>query len=203
MINLQNPVNVSQIRVLKKACRHASISWTARRKEEFSCRENNSMERSSAWEADIRSADQKLPPLQCNPKAHFHIRNKPPWSLFWASSILSTSSYSIYLRTKLRNKWTLFDSKWEIIGYIDWELWDSFSNNSNSAWWWSNLVETCCTSVKTDVLKVPLKTVIIECKELWDGLYSVRYMQIHVTDEMEAEHCTPFRKMIQGIESGN
>jgi hypothetical protein len=25
--------------------------------------------------------------------------------------------------------------------------------------------ETCCTSVKTDVLKVALKTVIIECKE--------------------------------------
>jgi hypothetical protein len=57
MINLQNPMNVSQIRVLTKAYRHASISWTARCTEEFSCRENNSMERSSAWEADIPTLD--------------------------------------------------------------------------------------------------------------------------------------------------
>lgn len=113
IINLQNPMNVSQIRVLTKACRHTSISWAGRCTEEFSCRENHSMERSSAWEADIRSADQKPPSLQWNPKAHFHIRNRSPWSLFSASSILSTSSYSIYLRTKLQNKWTLLDAEWE------------------------------------------------------------------------------------------
>jgi hypothetical protein len=32
--------------------------------------------------------------------------------------------------------------------------------------WWPNVAETCCTSVKTDVLKVALKTVIIECLKL-------------------------------------
>jgi hypothetical protein len=34
--------------------------------------------------------------------------------------------------------------------------WDSFSNDSNRAWWWPNVAETCCTSVETDVLKVVL-----------------------------------------------
>jgi hypothetical protein len=42
--------------------------------------------------------------------------------------------------------------------------WDSFSNNNNSTWWWPYVAETCCTSVKTDVLKVALKTVIMSVK---------------------------------------
>jgi hypothetical protein len=28
--------------------------------------------------------------------------------------------------------------------------WDSFSNNSNSTWWWPSVAETCCTRIQTD-----------------------------------------------------
>jgi hypothetical protein len=42
--------------------------------------------------------------------------------------------------------------------------WNSCSNNSKSTWWWPNVAETCSTRVKTDVLKVALKAVILNVK---------------------------------------
>jgi hypothetical protein len=39
------------------------------------------------------------------------------------------------------------------------------------------VAETCCTSVKTDVLKVALKAVIIECKELYSSPSKIRMIK--------------------------
>jgi hypothetical protein len=71
-----------------------------------------------------------------------------------------------YIWTKLKLlRWTCAKGrqKWKSIkqmnrcAYKEARLqWDSFSNDTSSAWWWPNVAETCSTSVKTDVLKVVL-----------------------------------------------
>jgi hypothetical protein len=44
--------------------------------------------------------------------------------------------------------------------------WDSFSNNSNSTWWWPSVAETYCTRVKTDEQSY-IEDCNIECKRSW------------------------------------
>jgi hypothetical protein len=65
-------------------------------------------------------------------------------------------------------KWDRASSRWmggctvkEIKAKLQW---NSCSNNSNSTWWWPNVAETCSTRVKTNVLEVALKTVILSIK---------------------------------------
>ena len=58
------------------------------------------MEESPSWEADWFSASQEIPRILWNPSVRYRTHKCPPLSVYWASSIQSTSPHLTSWRSK-------------------------------------------------------------------------------------------------------